>query len=181
MALAGLLDAGEVGGEVVAVVGVAVVGVSVVAGHAGVGLVLGDAVEVHDAVVQVDVVAGMPMQRLTRRRSGVSGCGLRKTMMSPRRGVAVVDKGAQCEGGAREMRSTRTWSPMSRVFSMEAGGNLEVLEDERHDEEADREHGADGGERFERGLALFVLAAVAVLSSGVMTVLSDRSKSPHGS
>ena len=29
------------------------------------------------------------------------------------------------------------------------GGNLEVLEDEGHDEEADGEHGADGGERLD--------------------------------
>ena len=40
---------------------------------------------------------------------------------------------------------------MSRVLLHGGGGDLEVLEDEGQDEEADGEDGADGGEGLERG------------------------------
>ena len=77
--------AGGDGGEVVAVGLVGVLGVAVVDGLAGVGLVLGYAVEVDDAVAEVDVVAGDADGALDEEEVGVSGWGLRKTMMSPRR------------------------------------------------------------------------------------------------
>jgi hypothetical protein len=67
------LDAGKVGGEVVAVGAVGVVGVAVVAGHAGVGLVLGDAVEVDDAVAEVDAVAGDGDAALDQVEVGLRG------------------------------------------------------------------------------------------------------------
>ena len=117
-----LVGAGGDGGEVVAVGNVGVHGVAVVDGLGGLGLVLGDAVEVDDAVAEVDVVAGDADGALDQEEVGRFGLGLRKTMMSPRLDVAIVDEGRPAGGGAREMRSTRTWSPMSSVLTMEADG-----------------------------------------------------------
>ena len=50
------------------------------------------------------------------------------------------------------MRSTSTWSPMSRVFSIDDGRNLEVLEDEGQGEEADDQDAADGS-KASRGVS----------------------------
>ena len=61
------------------------IGIAVVlVGLDGVGLVLGDAVEVDDAVAEVDVVAGEADGALDQDEVGLSGLGLRKTMTSPR-------------------------------------------------------------------------------------------------
>ena len=45
-------------------------------------------------------------------------------------------KGAHLLGGASAMRSTRTWSPISRSYHRD-GGDLEVLKDEGQDKESD--------------------------------------------
>ena len=61
------------------------------------------------------------------------------------------------------------------------GGNLEVLEDEGHDKEADGEHGADGGERLEGGLVVFLVLwgwNGADFSSGVVAGVSVKIRSP---
>jgi hypothetical protein len=71
-------------------------------------------------------------------------------MMSPRLDVAVVDEGRP--GGGRRERDAIDQDVVADEQRLlhGGGGDLEVLEDEGHDEEADGEHGADGGERLER-------------------------------
>ena len=55
------------------------------------------------------------------------------------------------------------------------GGDLEVLEDEGHDEEADGEDGADGGERLERGLGAVLLGGFDLVRFGCHGVGQDGS------
>ena len=91
----------EVGGEVVAVGGVGVLGVAVVAGHLGVGLVLGDAVEVDDAVLEVDAVAGDADAALDEVEVGGFGVGLEEDDDVAAADVAVVDEGRPVRRAAR--------------------------------------------------------------------------------
>ena len=60
-----------------------VLGVVIVYRHSGVRLVLCDSVKVDNSVAKVKVIAGEADGAFTRKRSGVSGLGLRKTTMSP--------------------------------------------------------------------------------------------------
>ena len=124
---------------------------------AGVGLVLGDAVEVDDAVAEVDAVAGDADAALDEDRGRGFGGGLRKTMMSPRLDVAVVDEGSPVGGRGEGDAIDQDVVADEEGLLHGGGGDLEVLEDEGHDEEADGEDGADGGEGLECGLAVFVL------------------------
>ena len=76
-------------------------------------------------------------------------------MMSPRRALAVVDEGRP-ERGRREGDAVDQDVVADEQGVLHGGGgDFEVLEDEGHDEEADGEDGADGGEGFECGLVVF--------------------------
>ena len=155
--LAALLDAFEVCGEVVAVGDVGVLGIAVVAGHGGVGLVLRDAVEVEDAVAQMDAVAGKADAALDQIEVGGLGVGLEEDDDVAAADVAVVDEGRPV-GWRRERDAIDqdVVADQQRLLHG-GGGDLEVLEDEGHDEEAEGEDGADGGERLEWGLVLLLL------------------------
>ena len=87
-------------GEVVAIGIVGVVGIAVVARHLGVGLVLGDAVEVDDAVLQVDAVAGDADAAFHEVEVGRLGMGLEEDDDIAALDVAVADEGNQRVGGA---------------------------------------------------------------------------------
>ena len=149
--------AGGYGGEVVAVGLEGVLGVVVVDGLAGVGLVLGYAVEVDDAVAEVDVVAGNADGALDEEEVWGLGVGFQEDDDVAAADFTVVD----------EWRPFCGWSEGDAVdedvvadeegLDHRGGGDLEVLEDEGHDEEAYGEDGADGGEGFERGFVLLLL------------------------
>ena len=86
-----LVGAGGDGGEVVAIGIVGVHGVAIVDGLGGLWLVLGDTVEVDDAVAEVDVVAGDADGALDQEEVGVAG--LEEDDDVAAADVAVVDKG----------------------------------------------------------------------------------------
>jgi hypothetical protein len=77
-----------------------VLGIAIEGGLACLRFILRNAVEVDDAVAQMDVVAGDSDGALDQEEVGSLG---------------IV-------GGENEVRSTRTWSPISRVFSIDAEG-----------------------------------------------------------
>jgi hypothetical protein len=144
-------------GEVVAVGLEGVLGVAVVDGLAGLGLVLGNAVEVDDAVAEVDVVAGDADGALDEEQVGGLGLGLEEDDDVAAVDVAVEGKGCPF-GGGREGDSIDEDVVADEQGADHRGrGDLEVLEDEGHDEEGDGEDGADGGHGLQKGLMLFGL------------------------
>lgn len=132
------------GGKVVAVGIEGVLGIVVVDGHAGVGLVLCDAVEVDDAVAEVDAVAGDADGALDEEEIRLAG-------LEEDDDVAALDVAIEGEGCPLSGRGEGD-AVDEDVVADEEGvdhrgrGDLEVLEDEGHDEETDGEDGADGGE-----------------------------------
>ncbi len=146
------------GGKVVAVGIEGVLRVVVVGGHAGVGLVLCDAVEIDDAVAEVDAVAGNADGALDEEEIRLAG-------LEEDDDVAALD--VAIEG---ERRPFGGWGEGDAVdqdvvtdeesLHHRGRGDLEVLEDEGHDEETDGEDGADGGEGLKRSFGLLLLGDV---------------------
>jgi hypothetical protein len=71
--------------------------------------------------------------------------------------VAIEDEGRPFCGRGESDAIDQNVVADEEGLDHRGGGNLEVLEDEGHDEETDGEDGADGGEGFERGLGLILL------------------------
>lgn len=143
------------GGKVVAVGIEGVLGIVVVDGHAGVGLVLRDAVEVDDAVAHVDAVAGDADGAFDEEEIRLAG-------FEEDDDVAAADVAIEGEGrplGGRGEGDAVDEDVVADEESLDhrGRGDLEVLEDEGHDEETDGEDGADGGERLEWSFGLFLL------------------------
>ena len=146
------------GGKVVAVGIEGVLGIVVVDGHAGVWLVLRDAVEVDDAVAEMDAVAGDADGALDEEEIRLAG-------LEEDDDVAALD--VAIEGERRPLGWRGEGDAVDEdVVADEEGvdhrgrGDLEVLEDEGHDEETDGEDGADGGEGLEWSFGLFLLGDV---------------------
>lgn len=150
-----LVGAGGDGGEVVPVRDVGMHGVAVVDRLAGLRLVLGDAVEVDDAVAEVDSIAGDGDGALDQKEVRVAG--LQKDDDVSAADVAVVDEGSPPGGWGEGDAIDQDVVADEKRFDHRGGGDLEVLEDEGHDEEADGEDAADGGQGFERGLGVLGL------------------------
>ena len=150
-------ETGGDGGKVVAVGLVGVLGIVVYGGHAGVGLVLSDAVEVDDTVAEVEVVTGDGDGALDEVEVGRLGVGLEEDDDVAAMDWAVEDEGSPFGGRGQGDAVYEDVVADEEGLLHGGGGDLEVLEDEGHDEEADREDGADGGERFECGLFFLVL------------------------
>ncbi len=75
------------------------------------------------------------------------------------------------------MRLTRTWSPMSSVFSMEAEGISKFWKTKVMTKRPSGEDGADGGERLKRGLVVLISGRRRrgmVFSSGVVAGMSFK-------
>ena len=152
----GLLDAGQVRGEIVAVRGIGIFGVAIVSGHRGVGLVLGDSVQVHDAVLKVDAVAREPDAALHQVEVGGFGVRLQKDDDIAAARLAVADEGRPLRGGReRDAVDQHVVADQQRLLHRRRR-DLEVLENKGHDEEADRQDGADRGERLECSLVVLV-------------------------
>ncbi len=150
-------------------------GVAVVGGHAGLGLVLGDAVEVDDAVAEVDAVAGDADGALDEEEVGRFGLGLEEDDDVAALDVAVVDEGRPVGGrGEGDAVDQDVVADEQRLLHG-GGGDLEVLEDEGHDEEADGEDGADGGEGFQRGFGLLLLGDFGIGGFGCDGIGQDSS------
>ena len=149
--------AGGDGRKVVAIGLEGVLGIVVVDGLAGHGFVLRDAVEIDDAIAEVDAVAGDADGALDEVEVGGLGIGLEEDDDVSALDVAVADEGRPCclrgEGDAVDQDVVADEQGLLHG----GGGNFEVLEDEGHDEETDGEDAADGGEGFEGGLLLFGL------------------------
>ena len=146
------------GGKVVAVGIEGVLGIVVVDGHAGVWLVLRDAVEVDDAVAEMDSVAGDADGALDEEEIRLAG-------LEEDDDVAALD--VAIEGEGRPLGGRGEGDAVDEdVVADEEGvdhrgrGDLEVLEDEGHDEETDGEDGADGGEGLKWSFGLFLLGDV---------------------
>jgi hypothetical protein len=149
---------GRNGWEVVAVRIEGVLGIVVVDGHACVGLVLCDTVEVDDAVAEVDAVAGNADGAFDEEEIRLAG-------LEEDDDVAALDVAIEGEGRPFRGRGEGDAVDEDVVADEEsldhAGrGDLEVLEDEGHDEETDGEDGADGGEGLEWSFGLFLLGDV---------------------
>ena len=145
---------GRDAGKVVAIGAIGVLGVAVVHGHASVGFVLGDAVQVDDTVAEMDVVAGDGDGALDQEE--VRLAGLEEDDDIAALDVAIEDEG--CPGGGRSERDTIDQNVIADKQGLlhGGGGDFEVLEDEGHDEETDGEDGADRGQGLERGLGVVV-------------------------
>ena len=125
------LDPGEIGWEIVAVGNNGVVGISVViVGLDGLGFVLGDAVEVDDAVAEMDAVPREADGTLDQDEVGLLGIGLEEDDDVATVDVTVVDErsplGGRSEGGAIDEDVVADEQGLLHG----AGGDLEVLEDE---------------------------------------------------
>ena len=103
------------------------------------------------------MVAGDADGALDEEEVGRSEPGLRKTMMSPRLDLAIVDEGRPLGGRGEGDAVDEDVVADEQGLLHRGGGNLEVLEDEGHDEETDGQNGADGGEGLQRGFGLFGL------------------------
>ena len=146
------------GGEVVAVGIESVLGIVVVGWHAGVGLVLRDAVEVDDAVAEVDAVAGDADGALDEEEIRLAG--LEEDDDVAAADVAIEDEGRPFGGRGEGDAIYQDVVADEQGFDHAGGGDLEVLEDEGHHEETDGEDGADGGEGLEWGFGLLLLVDV---------------------
>jgi hypothetical protein len=143
------------GGKVVAVGIEGVLGIVVVDGHTSVGLVLCDAVEVNDAVAEMNSVAGDADGALDEEEIRLAG-------LEKNDDIAALDIAIEGEGrplGGRGEGDAVDEDVVADEESLDhrGRGDLEVLEDEGHDEETDGEDGADGGERLEWSFGLFLL------------------------
>jgi hypothetical protein len=150
-----------VGGDsrkVVAVGIEGVLGVVVGRGHAGVRLVLGDSVEVDDAVAEMDVIAGDADGALDEEEVRLAG-------LEKDDDVAAPDVAIEGEGGpfcGRGQGDTVYEDVVADEQGLHHGGrgDLEVLEDKGHHEETDGKDGADGGEGLKRSFGLLLLCDV---------------------
>ena len=146
------------GGEVVAVGIEGVLGVVVVGGHAGVGLVLRDTVEVDDAVAEMDAVAGDADGALDEEE--IRHAGLEEDDNVAAANIAIKGEGRPlCRRGERDAVYQDVVAD-EQGFDHAGRGDFEVLEDEGHHEETDGEDGADGGEGLEWGFGLLLLGDV---------------------
>ena len=150
-----IVGAGRDGGKVVAIGVEGVLGVVVGGGHAGLGLVLRDAVEVDDAVAEMDAVAGNADGALDEEEVGFAGFEEDDDVAAA--DVAIEGEGRPfCRRGEGDAVDEDVVADEERL-DHRGGGDLEVLEDEGHDEETDGEDGADGGEGLEWGLGSVLL------------------------
>ena len=150
-----IVGAGRNGGKVVAVGLEGVLGVVVGDGHAGVGFVLRDAVEVDDAVAEMDLVARDADGALDEEEVGFAGFEEDDDVAAA--DVAIEDEGRPFCGRSEGDAVDEDVVADEEGLDHRGRGDLEVLEDEGHDEETDGEDGADGGEGLERGLGMVLL------------------------
>src|SRR6266566_1608745 len=133
-----IVGAGRDGGKVVAIGVEGVLGIVVGGGHAGLGLVLRDAVEIDDAVAEMEVIAGDADGALDEEEVGFAGFEEDDDVAAAY--VAVEGEGSPlcrwCEGDAVYQDVVADEQRLDHG----GGGNFEVLEDERHDEETDGEN-----------------------------------------
>ena len=161
-----VVGAGRDGGKVVAVGVEGVLGVAVFDGFTGLRLVLGDAVEVDDAVAEMDVIARDADGAFNEKEIWSFGIGLEEDDDVAAADVAVVDEGRPLRRrGEGDAVYENVIADEQRLLHR-GGGNLEVLEDEGHDEETDGEDGADGGERLKGSLGLVLLLGVRDVWNG---------------
>jgi hypothetical protein len=139
------LDPGEIGWEVVAVGNKGVVGISVViVGLDGLGFVLGDAVEVDDAVAEMDAVPREADGTLDQDEVGALGVGLVEDDDVAASDVAVVGEGGPGRGRGEGGAIDEDVVADEQGLLHRARGDLEVLEDEglgeydQHQQSADR-------------------------------------------
>ncbi len=162
------------GGKVVAVGLEGVLGVVVRDGHASEGFVLGDSVEVDDSVAEVDLVAGDADGALDEEEIGFAGFEEDDDVAAT--DFAVEDEGRPFCGRGEGDAVDEDMVADEEGLDHRGGGNLEVLEDEGHDKEADGEDGADGGEGLEWGLcAVLLLGGFEVVRFGGYGVGQDGS------
>ena len=119
-------------------------GVVVGGGHACLRLVLRDAVEVDDAVAEMDVIAGDADGALDEEEVGFAGFEEDDDVAAA--DVAIVGEGRPLCGWGEGDAVYQDMVADEERLDHGGGGDFEVLEDERHDEETDGENGADGGE-----------------------------------
>jgi hypothetical protein len=148
-------------GKVVAVGVEGVLRVTVGGRHAGVRLVLGDSVEVDDAIAEVDVIAGDANGALDEEEIRLAGF---------EEDDDVAASNVAIEGKRRPLcRRSKGDAVHQNVVADEQGlhhggrRDFEVLEDEGHHEETDGEDGADGGEGLQRGFGLLLLSGLKIV------------------
>jgi hypothetical protein len=155
-----VVGTGRNGGKVIAVGVEGVLRISVVYGLAGLRLILRDSVEVDDAVAEMDVVAGDADGAFDEEEVRGLGVRLEEDDNVAAADVAVVDERGPLRGRSEGDAVYQNVVANEQRLLHGGGGDLEVLEDEGHDEEADREHSADGGEGLEWRLGLVLLFGV---------------------
>ncbi len=118
-------------------------------------LVLCDAVEVDDAVAEVDAVSGDADGALDEEEIRLAG--LEEDDDVAAADVAIVGERRPLCGRSEGDAVDQDVIADEQCLHHGGGGDLEVLEDEGHHEETDGEDGADGGEGLERSLGLLLL------------------------
>jgi hypothetical protein len=159
--------------EVVAVGVERVLHVAVFDGHRCLRLVLSNAVEINDSVAEVNAVAGDADGALDEEEIRLAG-------LEEDDDVAPADVTIEGEGRPFGGRGEGDAVDEDVVADEESpdhrgGGDLEVLEDEGHDEEADGEDSADGGEGLERSLGLILPGCFSFVWFGCYGVGQDGS------
>ena len=147
-------------------------GIVVGGGHAGVGFVLRDAVEVDDSVAEVDVVAGNADGAFDEEEVGLAGFEEDDDVAAT--DVAIEDEGRPFCGRREGDAIHQDVVADEQRLDHRRGGDFEVLEDEGHDEETDGEDGADGGEGFEWGLGLVLLLGRFQISFASVATVSGK-------
>ena len=150
--------------EVVAIGAVGIFGIIVELRLACLRLVLGHAVQVHDAVFQMNAVAWNADRALDQKHVRDLGVGLQKHDDVAALHLAIVDKGSPT-GLRRQCDPVHHYVVADQQCTLHrARRNLKVLEDEGHHKQPDRQHGADRRDRFEEGFSLLGLASSVAFS-----------------
>src|SRR5260370_23021 len=147
-----VIGAGRDAGEVVAIGAVGMLWVVVVDGLAGLRLVLGNAVQVDDSVPQVDTVARDCDGALHQEEVRLTG--LEEDDDISAADIPVVGEGSPLRRWGQGDAIHQNVVADEQRLDHRGGGNLEVLEDERHHKQADGQHAADGGKRLQWSLGL---------------------------
>src|SRR5271170_5982755 len=134
-----IVGTGGDGGKVVAIGVEGVLGIVVGGGHAGVGLVLCDTVDVDDAVAEMNAVAGNADGAFDEEEVRLAGFEEDDDVAAA--DVAIEGEGCPfCGRGEGDAIHQDVVADEQRLHHG-GGGNLEVLEDEGHDKETDGEDG----------------------------------------